>query len=250
MADLDEGLEDFYEEFENVKKKKMKLFGITMTPTAIGALFALLGSIGGTLYAGFEFYKDYMDMKEIVQNVDVDAIEAANELQVQKLNDAITYTQDIKDDLKTDIRMISSLVATLETQIKESEAEVRALRGDVYDKLDTFEERLRLELKDNQTTMATVRDSINSQLEASENRIKDTQASIERTLEGVRGEMNELQKDVTKSIREVEGTVRESEKDVRDTMRLTEDRIDESMRKLDKDIREVLQEALDNPLSN
>jgi len=37
---------------------------------------------------------------------------------------------------------------------------------------------------------------------------------------------------------------------VRDTMRATEGRIDEDMRTLDKDIRELLQEALDNPLND
>ena len=51
--------------------------------------------------------------------------------------------------------------------------------------------------------------------------------------------MNELQKDVTKSIREVEATVRVSEKDTR-----------EAMRKLESDLNEKLQEALDNPLAN
>ena len=45
--DLGDGLEAFEEEVENLKNKKMKLLGITMTPTTIGALFALLGSIGG-----------------------------------------------------------------------------------------------------------------------------------------------------------------------------------------------------------
>ena len=83
--DLGDGLEAFEEEVENLKNKKMKLFGITMTPTTIGALFALLGSIGGGLYGGFEVYKDYMDMKEIVQNIDIEEIQSANELQLQKL---------------------------------------------------------------------------------------------------------------------------------------------------------------------
>ena|SRR6056300_803246 len=218
-----------------------------------GKMFAVLTALStacGALWGGFEFYKDYMDMKEIIQNIDIDSIAAANELQLQKLEDAIGYTQDIKGDLKGDITRIETLVGGLEDRVNESEETIRSLRQDVYNKLDTFEERLRLELKDNQTTMASMRDNINTQLETSENRIKDTQASIETTLEGVRNEMNELQKDVTNSIREVENTVRESEKDVRDTMRNTESRIDLDMRQLDKDIRELLQEALDNPLAN
>ena len=250
MADLGEGLDKFDEEVENLKNKKMKLFGITMTPTTIGALFALIGSILGGLYGGFEVYKDYMDMKEIVQNIDIDEIQAANELQLQKLDDAIGYTQDIKDGLKADITRLESLIDKLEDQVIEAENTVRTLRSDVNNKMDAFEERLRLTLKDNQDTMANLRDKISTNLESSEGRIKDTQRSIDGTLEGIRGELNQQQKDVTSAIREVEGTVRASEKDVRDTMREVEKRLEEAMDKLDKDIRETLQEALNNPLNN
>ena len=48
--DLGELTENFESEVENLKNTKMKLFGITMTPTAIMGVFALLGSLGGCLY--------------------------------------------------------------------------------------------------------------------------------------------------------------------------------------------------------
>src|SRR5210317_272842 len=122
--DLGEGLEAFDNEVENLKNTKMKLFGITMTPTTIGALFALLGSIGGGLYGGFEVYKDYMDMKEIVQNIDIEEIQSANELQLQKLEDAIGYTQDIKDDLKKDITRLEGMVSRLEDKVNSTKTRV------------------------------------------------------------------------------------------------------------------------------
>ena len=64
--DLGEGIEKFEEEIENLKNTRMKLFGITMTPTTIGAAFAILSTILGGLYGAFQVYTDYMDMKEIV----------------------------------------------------------------------------------------------------------------------------------------------------------------------------------------
>lgn len=198
-----------------------------------------LSTLGGGLWGGFEFYKDYMDMKEIVQNVDVDEIAAANELQLQKLNDAIAYTQEIREDLAGDVSRIEGQFVLLEEQIQRAEKTVRSLRNDVYTKLDTFEERFRLTLKDNQDTMADLRDKISTNMEESEGRIKATQNSIGNTLEGIRNEMNELQKDVTQSIREVESGVRQTDKDIRSDMKA-----------LDKEIFERLQEALDNPLSD
>ena len=198
-----------------------------------------LSTLGGGLWGGFEFYKDYMDMKEIVQNVDVDEIAAANELQLQKLNDAIAYTQEIREDLADDVSRIEGQFVLLEEQIQRAEKTVRSLRNDVYTKLDTFEERFRLTLKDNQDTMADLRDKISTNMEESEGRIKATQNSIGNTLEGIRNEMNELQKDVTQSIREVEAGVRQTDKDIRNDMKA-----------LDKEIFERLQEALDNPLAD
>ena len=184
--------------------------GTTFRGGKMFAVLTALSTLGGGLWAGFEFYKDYMDMKEIVQNIDVDAIAAENaqvmlkmDEQMLRIEEAIEYTRDIKSDLRQDVLEMEKLVERLE------------------DKTD-----------------------------ASEDRVKDSQNSIEATLEGVRNEMNQVQKDVTSSIREVEAVIRESEKDVRNTMRETEERIDAAMRQLDKDIHEKLQEALDNPLND
>ena len=151
--------------------------GMTFKGGKMMVVLTALSTLGGALWGGFEFYKDYMDMKEIIQNIDIDAIAAANELQLQKLEDAIDYTRDIKDDLRQDIIRVEKVA------------------------------------------------------EDAGRRTKDIQDSIDDRL------------------REIENLNRETEKDVRDTMRATENRIDESMRRLDEDLKQTLQEALDNPLS-
>ena len=218
---------------------EVEFAGMTFKGGKMFAILTALSTLGGAAWGGFEFYKDYMDMKEIIQNIDIQEIKAANELQLQKLNDAINYTVEIRQDLANDVARVEATVRVLEGQVQKAEETVRSLRTDVYEKLDTFEERLRLTLKDNQDTMANLRDRISTNLEDSEARIKQTQSSIGDTLEGIRNEMNQLQKDVTASIREVESGVRETDKDIR-----------ADMKQLDKDIHEKLQEALDNPLSN
>ena len=203
--------------------------GMTFKGGKMFAILTALSTLGGAAWGGFEFYKDYMDMREIVQNVDVDEIAAANDLQMQKLNDAIKYTTEIREDLADDVARLEGQIVVLEEQV----------RNDVYTKLDTFEERFRLTLKDNQDTMANLRDTISTNLEESEARIKATQASIGTTLESIRNDMNDQQKDVTASIREIEASARLLDKDIRTDMKA-----------LDKEIFERLQEALDNPLSD
>lgn len=176
--------------------------GATFRGGKMFAILTALSTLGGGAYGAFEFYKDYTDMKEIIQNIDTSAIAARNDIIETKLEEAIDYTRDIKDGLKADIIKLESVLDRLE------------------DKVDI-----------------------------SEVRVKDTQSSIEGTLDGIRSEMNVVQKDVTASIREIEATVRASEKDVRETMRETVTNIELQMDRLDSDVRQRIQEALDNPLA-
>ena len=189
---------------------EFEIAGTTFRGGKMFVVLTALSTLGGGLWAGFEFYKDYTDMKEIVQNIDVDAIAAENEKVILKIDEsmlrveeAIEYARDMKNDLRED-------VAAMEAHADRAEDKV----------------------------------------EASEVRVKNSQDLIETHLETMREEMNQLRKDVTQSIREVEGLMRESEKDVRNTMRETEERIDADSRQLEDDLNKKLQEALDNPLNN
>ena len=105
MADKDLGdiTENLEAEMENLQNTKMKIFGITMTPATIMGMVTLLSALLGSLYGGFEVYKDYMEMKEKLANLDTEAIEARNTQIEIKLDEAIEYTRDIKSGLRDDI---------------------------------------------------------------------------------------------------------------------------------------------------
>ena len=152
--------------------------GINFKGGKAAIVFTALSTLGGALWAGFEFYADYMDMREVVQNIDVGVIEARNAVIETKLDEAITYTRDIKNSLKDDITRIE--------------------------------------------------------------RVSDNAASRVKV----------IQDDIDDRLREVSNLTRETEKDVRDSMRALEDRIESDMDQLDEDLRDTLQKALDNPLSD
>ena len=169
----------------------------------IAIALTALSTLAGSAYVGYEFYFDYLDLREVVQEIDIDEIKASNELTISKLEDAIVYTRDIKNNLRDDLLKLEGYI-----------------------------------------------DRIDSKVDKSNESIKKTQGSIDAVLEDVLNEMNQVQKDVTASIREVESLIRESEKDVRDTLRETEGRVDQSMSNLESEMKERLQELLNNPLSN
>ena len=151
--------------------------GMTFKGGKMMILLTALSTLGGASWGAFEFYADYMDMKEIVQNIDVGEIDARNAVIETKLEEAIDYTRDIKNSLKDDI--------------------------------------IRIE------------------------RITDTTSNRMKT----------VQDDIDQRLREVSDLSRETEKDVRDSLRDLEDRVDVKVEKLDEELRDTLQKALDNPLS-
>ena len=84
-------------------KTEIEFGGMTFKGGKMFALITALSTLGGAAWGGFEFYNDYRSMKEIVENIDVDAISARNDLIETKLDEAIEYTRDIKSGLRDDI---------------------------------------------------------------------------------------------------------------------------------------------------
>jgi septal ring factor EnvC (AmiA/AmiB activator) len=101
--------------------------GMTFSGGKMFVLISALSTLGGASWAGFEFYADYMDMKEVVLNMDTGEIESRNKIIEQKLDDAISYTRDIKSGLRDDIISIEKQADRVEDKVRESEEKVRQM---------------------------------------------------------------------------------------------------------------------------
>ena len=209
--DLGDGLEQLDEEVEKLKNTKFKVLGISMTPTTIGAAFALLGAIGGSLYGSFEVYKDYMDMKEIVQNIDVDSITTRN-------NEIETLVGNVESELVVQI-------ASIQKQIDDLEKRTRENKVDMRDQINNMDSQVRRVEKLVRDTDATVRQIIQNAEERFDNKRDalqnqyDTKASDLRESSGQR--MTDLETKIAREMRELQDTLNNK-----------------------------LQRALDNPLAN
>jgi hypothetical protein len=177
MADLGEGLDKVEEEVENLKNTKITLFGISMTPTTIGAAFALVGSLLGGLYGAFEVYKDYMEMKAKLADLDVEAIAARNDLIETKLDEAIDYTRDIKSGLRDDILAIEKQADRVEDMVRESENEVRGIIRQAEKSFDEKRDRLQ---SDYDTAASRLRDNSDRKITELEERLN---AKLQRALD-------------------------------------------------------------------
>lgn len=121
---------------------EFEVAGMTFKGGKMAVILTALSTLGGASWATFEFYKDYMDMKEIVQNIDVNQIESRNAIIETKLDEAIDYTRDIKSGLKDDILRIERQADRVESKVRKSEENVRDMIDKASERFETKRDAL------------------------------------------------------------------------------------------------------------
>lgn len=197
MADKDLGeiTENIENEMENLKNTKMKIFGITVTPTSIMGALTLVGALLGTLYGAFESYKAFQEMAEKLETLDLEAVEARNVAIETKLNDAIDYTRDIKDGLREDVMQMEALVERLEDKVDKSEDRVK----DAQDAIETHLETIRGEMNQVQKDVTASIREVEGVIRESE---KDVRNTMRETEDRIDADMRQLDKDINEKLQE------------------------------------------------
>ena len=98
----------------------------------------IVSTVLGGLYGAFETYKDYMSMKKRIAEYvapDLSELQAKMDIVVEKSEKSVQYTQDIKNDLKQDIRRLEGVVDSVERSSKQSQRETDLAVKDVRDEL-------------------------------------------------------------------------------------------------------------------
>lgn len=112
--------------------------GYEFTPAKLMVAFTIVSSALGGLYGTFEMYKDYMGMKKRIAEYvapDLSDLNKKMELTQQNSDKSVQYTQDIKNDLKTDIRRLENVVDNVERSVKQSQRETDQSVKDVQQEL-------------------------------------------------------------------------------------------------------------------
>jgi len=142
--------------------------GIKATGGKLFVIISLLGTVGGALWGGFEFYKDYQDMKKQITsyvapdlskfdkemgilNIEVTTTKELISTEISSIKETVDEaqdtTRDIRTTMKTDINMFSDQIAAIDkrsredgletrTAMRNAENEVRALIADTSKRWD------------------------------------------------------------------------------------------------------------------
>ena len=118
--------------------------GVKLTGSKLFMIIPLVSMLGGGLWAGFEFYKDYMDMKEQIQSYvapdlsgfDKQLAVIKEEMKVTKeeviiirdaIGEQVQFMRDTKHDLREALVRMEKILDKVENDIDKVEDESTAL---------------------------------------------------------------------------------------------------------------------------
>jgi len=145
-------------EFAGLKFKGGKIF----------VIITALTTLGGGLWGGFEFYKDYLDMKDQIQNYtapdlsgfdkrldliqqEVEMMQSEMTMILDEVGLVADVAKELKNDLKSDVRRIETIVEDVEQRVKEDSREnARDLKNaisEIQDDMKALEEKTDKQIK-------------------------------------------------------------------------------------------------------
>ena len=134
-------LEDAAKKYAS-KDTVISIGGYEFTPAKLMVAFTIVSSVLGGLYGTFEVYKDYQGMKKKIAEYvspDLSELNKKMEITMQNSEKSVQYTQDIKNDLKQDVRRLEKVVEQVERDGKqlnrEVDQELRTIRKETDSKI-------------------------------------------------------------------------------------------------------------------
>lgn len=169
---------------------EVEVGGVKFKGGKMMVLLTMLSTAGGALWAGFEFYKDYMDMSEKIQEYsapdlsgfdkklavlrqDMDNLKELEKIIKQSASDARDYARDIKNDLKDEIVRTEKLVEGVDRRTKTIQDEVRSMIDKENDRNSTLRDRIN-------SRMDSLDDSLSNKMKALQ---EETNAKIKKALD-------------------------------------------------------------------
>jgi peptidoglycan hydrolase CwlO-like protein len=125
------------------KDTVISIGGYEFTPAKLMVAFTIVSSILGGLYGTFEVYKDYQGMKKRITEYvapDLSELNKKMEITMQNSEKSVQYTQDIKNDLKSDIRRLENTVDQVERSAKQTQRETSQDVNDVRKELKQLDQ--------------------------------------------------------------------------------------------------------------
>jgi uncharacterized protein YoxC len=155
-------------EFAGLKFKGGKIF----------IILTALGTLMGGAWGVFEFYKDYLNMKDTISSYvapdlsgfdkrldlvqqEVEMMQSEMSMILEEVGLVADVAKELKNDLKADVRRIETIVEDVETRVKEDSRDNERELKSTVDGIEADMNKLEKELED---AMKELQESIDKQI--------------------------------------------------------------------------------------
>jgi hypothetical protein len=136
---------------EENEKASIEIGGIKFTGGKMVAVFMAISATVGSLYGAFEVYKDYTDMKEMIQTYvapDLSGIERQLSVLEERTESSVEFTRDINTNLRADIRRIEGVLVDVERDSRQMQREVSEDIRSMRSEIRQMEQELKIQIRD------------------------------------------------------------------------------------------------------
>ena len=205
--------------------------GVKARGSKLLLVIPLLGTLGGGLWGGFEFYKDYMDMKEQIQEyVAPDLSGFDKQIAIQKEHQ-ITVERHM-DFVSEELELFKGEFAGVRDRITENTDYLRDAKHDLKDEMVRMEKNL---------------DRIEIEVTKAEDEMRTIAESLETD---VRALMDEGESEQDRLKRDVRAMIDDANNRFNDKISGLEGYVKRELTSLEERLNNKLMKALDNPLAN
>ena len=196
--------------------------GVKATGGKLFIIMSLLGTLGGGLWGGFEFYKDYMDMKEQITSyvapdlsgfdkrlevitTEVTGVQSALQLEREVVNTEVTALKATVDSEVTALKeIINTEIVAVKTIVGDAQATARDIRTDIkttvnqqLDQIDAIDKRSRADGLETRQAMRNAEKEVRDLIADTSKRWDDKLTKVDSQIEALE---TKLDKKITKAV--------------------------------------------------
>ena len=212
-------------------KTEVEFAGVKFRGGKIFVIITALSTLGGGLYAGFEFWKDYMDMKEKIEKYVAPDLSGFD----KKLAVLKTEMESLITETHAKVEIIGTDFSALRTEVK------------AFEKL---EEGIKQTAEDARDYTKDIKRDIKDELHELSKQVDDIEKRGKESFRMVRDSIETNDTKVRKMVTDNSDRFDKRREQLRNDMTALENRVNEQLKELKKKIDDKIRKALENPLAN
>ena len=135
---------------------ELEFAGVKFKGGKIVVILTALSTLAGGLWGGFEFYKDYLDMKTKIQEYtapdltylekEIAVIKSELDSVLAEITIVADVAKDLKNDMKADLRCMNGDIRHITEIVNDVEDRQKEDTREIFDELKIIEDNLNLEI--------------------------------------------------------------------------------------------------------